>query len=164
MEDIRNIQIMIEEFGHKHPEIKLEKSPISDCDITELEVNLGITLPNAVKDYFRSYTFSVPFVVGRMLGDFSKTYCEETGRWRELEIEEEIATQILHLPLMFPDFDLGEFENINRVFAGTGYLWLGTYNEDYYILIEMQSGQIYRVDMGRIRLTTKDEARVDILK
>jgi hypothetical protein len=41
---------------------------------------------------------------------------------------------------------------------------LGTYNEDYYILIEMQSGQIYRVDMGRIRLTTKDEARVDILK
>jgi hypothetical protein len=164
MEDIRNIQIMIEEFGHKHPEIKLEKSPISDCDITELEVNLGITLPNAVKDYFRSYTFSVPFVVGRMLGDFSKTYCEETGRWRELEIEEEIATQILHLPLMFPDFDLGEFENINRVFAGTGYLWLGTYNEDHYVLIEMQSGQIYRVDMGRIRLTTTDEARVDILK
>ena len=44
------------------------------------------------------------------------------------------------------------------------YLWLGTYNEDYYFLIEMQSGQIYRVDMGRIRLTTKDEARADILK
>ena len=65
---------------------------------------------------------------------------------------------------MFPDFDLGEFENINRVFAGTGYLWLGTYNEDHYVLIEMQSGQIYRVDMGRIRLTTTDEARVDILK
>lgn len=37
MEDMRNIRIMIEEFGHKHPEIKLEKSPISDCDITELE-------------------------------------------------------------------------------------------------------------------------------
>ena len=127
-------------------------------------MNLGITLPSAVKDYFRSYTLSAPFVVGRMLGDFSKTYCEETDGWRELEIEEEIATQILYLPLMFPDFDLGEFENINRAFAGTGYLWLGTYNEDYYVLIEMQSGQIYRVDMGRIRLTTKDEARVDILK
>ena len=101
---------MIEEFGHKHPEIKLEKSPISDCDITELEVNLGITLPNAVKDYFRSYTFSVPFVVGRMLGDFSKTYCEETGRWRELEIEEEIARMsgsALPAIVTLPDLDSG---------------------------------------------------------
>ncbi len=132
MEEKSNIQISIEKFGYKHQEIKLEKSTISDCDITELEMKLGITIPSTVKDYFRSYTLSTPFVVGRTVGDFSKTYCEETGRWRELEIEEEIATQILHLPLMFPDFDLSEFENINCAFAGTGYLWLGTYNDDDY--------------------------------
>ena len=127
-------------------------------------MKLHTTIPNAVKDYLLSYTLSVPFVTGKMLGDFSITYCEETGKWRELEIEEEIATTILHLPLMFPNYDLSEFEEVNRTFAGTGYLWLGMYNDDYYVLIEMQSGQIYQVDMGQIRLTTKDETRVDILK
>ena len=158
------IQATIEKFGIEHPEVELRRTIILDQDIVDLESRLNIIIPNAVKDYFRSYTLSVPFVTGKMLGDFSMTYCEETGRWRELEIEEEIATQILHLPLMFPDFDLGEFENINRTFAGTGYLWLGTYNDDYYVLIETQSGQIYQVDMGRIRLTTTNETKVDILK
>lgn len=158
------IQIAIEKFGRKHPEIKIEKSKISNQDIGDLENKLNIIIPGAVKDYFQSYILPVPFVTGKMLGDFSKTYCEETGRWRELEIEEEIATTILHLPLMLPHANLSEFEEANRPFAGTGYLWLGMYNDAYYVLIEVQSGQIYQVDMGRIRLTAENETKADILR
>ena len=158
------IQATIERFGNEHPEIELKKSTISIDEIAKVEMKLHTTIPNAVKDYLLSYTLSVPFVTGKMLGDFSITYCEETGKWRELEIEEEIATTILHLPLMFPNYDLSEFEEVNRTFAGTGYLWLGMYNDDYYVLIEIQSGQIYQVDKGHIRLTGENETRADILR
>ncbi|MBD5169605.1 MAG: hypothetical protein HDT20_05755 [Oscillibacter sp.] len=158
------IQIAIKEFGRRHPEIELLKSKISDLDIGNLESRLNIIIPNSVKDYFQSYTLSTPFVTGKMRGDFSNTYCEETGRWRELEIEEKIATTTLHLPLMLPNTDLREFEEVNRAFAGTGYLWLGMYNDEYYVLIEIQSGQIYQVDMGRIRLTAENVTRVDIMR
>ena len=82
------IQATIEKFGIEHPEVELRRTIILDQDIVDLESRLNIIIPNAVKDYFRSYTLSVPFVTGKMLGDFSMTYCEETGRWRELEIEE----------------------------------------------------------------------------
>ena len=122
------IQIAIEEFSCRHPEVKLVKSMISSREISELESRLRIIIPDTVKDYFRSYILPVQFVTGKMLGDFSNTYCEETGRWRRLEIEEEIATTVLRLPLMLPNNDLSEFEEVNRAFAGTGYLWLGIYN------------------------------------
>lgn len=86
MEGKNYIQATIKEFGNRHPEIKLTSSAISDYDIAELEMKLHVTIPNAVKDYLQSYSLSVPFVTGKMLGDFSYTYCEEAGRWRELEI------------------------------------------------------------------------------
>ena len=65
---------------------------------------------------------------------------------------------------MLPNNDLSEFEEVNRAFAGTGYLWLGIYNEENYVLIETQSGQIYQADMERVRLTAADETRADILQ
>ena len=99
----------------------------------------------------------------KMLGDFSMTYCEETGRWRELEIEEEIATTILQLPLMFPNKDLSEFERDNTIFLGTGFLYLGVYNEECYVLLDPQSEQVYQVDMARIRPSLGEETRADIL-
>ncbi len=158
------IQIAIEEFSRRHPEVKLVKSMISSREISELESSLRIIIPDTVKDYFRSYILPVPFVTGKMLGDFSNTYCEETGRWRRLEIEEEIATTVLRLPLMLPNNDLSEFEEVNRAFAGTGYLWLGIYNGENYVLIETQSGQIFQADMERVRLTAEEETRADILQ
>ena len=158
------IQATIEKFGIEHPEVELRRTIILDQDIVDLESKLNITIPNAVKDYFRSYILSVPFVTGKMLGDFSMTYCEETGRWRELEIEEEIATTILQLPLMFPNKDLSEFEQSNTIFYGTGFLYLGLYNEDYYILLDLQSEQVYQVDMERVRPTLGEETRADILR
>lgn len=157
------IQAVMEKFGREHPEVELEKSKILDQDIIDLENKLDICIPNAVKDYFRSYTLSVPFVAGEMLGDFSKTYCKETGRWRELEIEEEIATTILQLPLMFPNKDLSEFERGNTIFLGTGFLYLGLYNEECYVLLDPQSEQVYQVDMARIRPSLGEETRADIL-
>ena len=158
------VQIAIEDFSRRHPEVKLVKSMISSRDINELESKLHIIIPDTIKDYFRSYILPVPFVTGKMLGDFSNTYCGETGRWRRLELEEEIATTTLRLPLMLPNNDLSEFGEVNRAFAGTGYLWLGIYNEDNYVFIETQSGQIYQADMGRIRLTAEDDTRADILQ
>ncbi|EOS64556.1 hypothetical protein C816_02801 [Oscillibacter sp. 1-3] len=158
------IQIAIEEFSRRHPEVKLVKSMISSREISELESRLRIIIPDTVKDYFRSYILPVQFVTGKMLGDFSNTYCEETGRWRRLEIEEEIATTVLRLPLMLPNNDLSEFEEVNRAFAGTGYLWLGIYNGENYVLIETQSGQIFQADMERVRLTAEEETRADILQ
>lgn len=164
MERKNSIQATIKEFGNRHPEIKLTKSAISDNDIAELEMKFHVTIPNAVKDYLQSYTLSVPLVTGKMLGDFSSTYCEENGRWREMDIDEEIATTTLALPLMFPNFDLSEFEKMNRFFIGSGYLWLGTYNENDYVLVEIQSEQVLKVDMGRIQLTSGGETRADILR
>ena len=158
------IQATIEKFGIEHPEVELRRTIILDQDIVDLESRLNIIIPNAVKDYFRSYTLSVPFVTGKMLGDFSMTYCEETGRWRELEIEEEIATTILQLPLMFPNKDLSEFERNNTIFRGTGFLYLGLYNEEYYVLLASQSERVYQVDMERVRPTLGSETRADILR
>ncbi len=164
MNEKNYIQIAIEAFGARHPEIELSKSLVSANDIVELEAKLHISIPNTVKDYLQSYTFSVPLVTGKMLGDFSQTYCEETGRWREMEMEEEIATTILQLPLMFPSSDLRSFEESNRIFVGTGYLWLGLYNEEYYVLLEPQTGKIWKVDMGRVRSTSVSETKADILR
>lgn len=164
MNEKNYIQIAIEAFGAGHPEIELSKSLVSTNDIAELEAKLHISIPNAVKDYLQSYIFSAPLVTGKMLGDFSQTYCTETGRWREMEIEEEIATTILQLPLMFPSSDLRSFEESNRIFAGTGYLWLGLYNEEYYVLLELQTGKIWNVDMGRVRSTSVSETKADILR
>lgn len=158
------IRIAIEEFGCRHPEIKLVKSKVTDRDIGDLENKLNIIIPNAVKEYLRSYTLSIPFVTGKMLGDFSNTYCEETGRWRELEMEEEIATTILQLPLMFPNKDLSEFERSNTIFLGTGFLYLGLYNEEYYVLLDLQSEQVYQADMERVRPALGEETRADILR
>ena len=158
------IQATIEKFGIEHPEVELRRTIILDQDIVDLESRLNIIIPNAVKDYFRSYTLSVPFVTGKMLGDFSMTYCEETGRWRELEIEEEIATTILQLPLMFPNKDLSEFERSNTIFHRTGFLYLGLYNEEYYVLLDLKSEQVYQVDMARVRPTLGEETRADILR
>ena len=42
MEEKNNIQIAIEAFGHRHPEVKLERSTISDQDIVELENKLQL--------------------------------------------------------------------------------------------------------------------------
>ena len=164
MEEKNNIQIAIEAFGHRHPEIKLEKSTISCQNIRMLENKLHITIPTAVKDYFQAYTFSVPFVAGRLLGDFSYTYCEETGGWRKMEVEEEISTRIIQLPLMFPDSDLREFERVNEIFIGTGFLYLGLYDEEKYVLLDLQTEQVYQADMARVRPTSKEETRADILK
>lgn len=58
--------------------------------------------------------FSAPANMPFHMADFSSTYCEETGRWREMDIDEEIATTTLVLPLMFPNFDLSGFEEMNR--------------------------------------------------
>ena len=164
MDRKKYIQATIEKFGIEHPEVELRRTIILDQDIVDLESRLNIIIPNAVKDYFRSYTLSVPFVTGKMLGDFSMTYCEETGRWRELEIEEEIATTILQLPLMFPNKDLSEFERSNTIFHGTGFLYLGLYNEEYYVLLDLKSEQVYQVDMARVRPTLGEETRADILR
>lgn len=164
MEEKNNIQIAIEAFGHRHPEVKLEKSTISDQDIVGLENKLHVTIPAAVKDYFQSYIFSVPFITGKLLGDFSQTYCEETGRWREMEIEEEVSTRILQLPFMFPNSDLREFERENEIFIGTGFLYLGLYDEEKYVLLDLQTEQVYQMDMARVRPTSKEETRADILK
>ncbi len=117
-----------------------------------------------MKDYFQSYIFSVPFITGKLLGDFSQTYCEETGRWREMEIEEDISTRILQLPFMFPNTDLREFERENEIFIGTGFLYLGLYDEEKYVLLDLQTEQVYQVDMARVRPTPKEETRADILK
>lgn len=155
---------VLEEFGRKHPELTLVASEISDYDITALEKKLHINMPNIVKDYLQAYTLSVPFVTGKMLGDFSQTYCEETGRWRIMDLEEEIATTKLQLPLMFPNSDLCGIEEANGPFIGSGFLCLGLYNEEYYVLLDLQSEQVYRVDMGRIRPALGDETRSDILR
>lgn len=158
------MQAAIEAFTARHPEIKLSASPVSEKDMARLEEKFHIAMPGAVKAYLQSYTFPVPLVTGKMLGDFSKTYCEETGRWREMEAGEEIATVILQMPFMLPDFDFRNFEESNRSFAGTGYLWLGLYNEECYVLLELQSGKIWRVDMERVRLASADETKADILR
>ena len=164
MEEKNYIQIAIEAFGHRHPEIKLEKSAISDQDIVGLENKLHITIPVAVKDYFQAYIFSVPFITGKLLGDFSQTYCKETGRWREMEIEEDISTRILQLPFMFPNTDLREFERENEIFIGTGFLYLGLYDEEKYVLLDLQTEQVYQVDMARVHPTLGEETRADILR
>ena len=67
------------------PYIQLTKSNISDKNIGELEDTIQKKLPDSIKAYLMSYSLSVPIVTGRMLGDFSKTYCEENGRWRPLK-------------------------------------------------------------------------------
>lgn len=164
MEEKNAIQIALEQFSCRHPEVNMEKSSVSSQDIREIESRLNITIPNAVKNYFLSYTLSVPFITGKMLGDFSYTYCEETNKWREMEIEEEIATTTLQLPLMFPNLDLSDFEESNRIFVGTGFLHLGIYNESDYVLLDLQSEQVYRVDMERVRPSLREETRTDILR
>ncbi len=164
MDGKNKIQAAIEKFGNQHPEVKLEKSAISIDEIAQVEMRLRTAIPNAVKDYLLSYTLSVPFVTGKMLGDFSRTYCEETGKWRELEIEEEIATTMIQLPLMFPNQDLSEFERSNAIFLGTGFLYLGLYNGEYGVLLDLQSEQVYRVDMERVRPALGEETRADILR
>ena len=158
------IQAAIEKFRNEHPEVELEKSAISIDEIAKVEMRLRTNIPNTVKDYLLSYALSVPFVTGKMLGDFSETYCEETGRWRELEIEEEIATTIIQLPLMFPNKDLSEIEQSNTIFIGTGFLYLGLYNGEYYVLLDLQSEQVYQVDMERVRPALGEETRADILR
>lgn len=154
----------MEEFGCRHPEITLAPSEISDQDIAALEKKLHISIPSIVKNYLQSYTLSAPFVTGKMLGDFSQTYCEETGKWRIMDLEEEIATTKIQLPLMSPNTDLRRLEESNRPFIGSGFLYLGLYNEEHYVLLDLQSEQVYRVDMGRVRPTLGNETRADILK
>lgn len=158
------IQMMLETFRRNHPNVMLDKSTIAEQDITNLEARLDLALPEEVKSYLRAYTFPVPFVTGKMLGDFSQTYDEATGSWRELAIEEDVATVILHLPLMLPDFDLETLVQLNRPFAQTGYLWLGVYNDEYDVLLDAQSGSIYRADPGRIRLKDARETKEAIIK
>ena len=64
---------------------------------------------------------------------------------------------------MFPNKDLSEFERDNTIFLGTGFLYLGLYNEECYVLLDPQSEQVYQVDMARIRPSLGEETRADIL-
>ena len=65
---------------------------------------------------------------------------------------------------MFPNKDLSEFERSNTIFHGTGFLYLGLYNEEYYVLLDLKSEQVYQVDMARVRPTLGEETRADILR
>lgn len=154
----------VEKFCRRHPEARLVPPKISDQDITALEEKLHINIPGIIKDCLQSCILSAGLVTGKMLGDFRQTYCEETGRWRIMTEEEEVSTATLKLPLMAPDYDLSDFEEGNDLFAGTGFLFLGLYNDEYYVLLDLQSGKICRVDTEQVRPYLGDETKADILR
>ena len=154
----------LEDFGRRHPETKLIPSKISDQDISALEEKLHINVPGIIKDFLQSYILLAEFITGKMLGDFQQTYSEETGRWRTMADEEEISTATLKLPLTAPNYDLSDFEEGNDLFVGTGFLFVGLYNDEYYVLLDLQSEKVCRVDTERIRPYLGDETRADILR
>lgn len=154
----------MEKFGRRYPTVKLVPSEISDQDITALEEKLHINIPGIIKDYLQSYILSAEFVTGKMLGDFWQSYSEETGRWRAMADGEEISTATLRLPLIAPNYNLSDFEDGNDLFVGTGFLFLGIFNDEYYVMLDLQSEKVYRVDTELVRPHLGDETRADILK
>ena len=103
------------------PYIQLTKSNISDKNIGELEDTIQKKLPDSIKAYLMSYSLSVPIVTGRMLGDFSKTYCEENGRWRPLKTDEDVAITTLQVNLKAIGHELENFRELNTMFIKTNY-------------------------------------------
>ena len=144
------------------PYIQLTKSNISNKDISELENTTQKKLPDSIKTYLMSYSLSVPIITGRMLGDFSKTYCEEPGQWRPLRMEEDIAITTLQVNLKSAGHELDNFRELNTMFIKTHYICIGIYNEVYYVLLDTRNGSIVRVDMERVRTGIGDDTERDI--
>ena len=144
------------------PYIQLTKSNISDKNIGELEDTIQKKLPDSIKAYLMSYSLSVPIVTGRMLGDFSKTYCEENGRWRPLKTDEDVAITTLQVNLKAIGHGLENFRELNTMFIKTNYICIGIYNEVYYVLLDTRNGGVVRVDTERVHTGMEEGTEEDI--
>ena len=97
-----------------------------------------------------------------MLGDFSKTYCEENGRWRPLKTDEDVAITTLQVNLKAIGHELENFRELNTMFIKTNYICIGIYNEVYYVLLDTRNGGVVRVDTERVHTGMEEGTEEDI--
>ena len=125
----------------------LLKSSVSKSDIEIVEEKLDERIPKELKNYFQSYSLPISYVYGRFSGDwFRQTYDEETDSLRLVNDDEDVVTTQLQLCPMLKGNELDIFLECNYPFKGTGYIYVGTVNESYYLFVNSNNGQVICAD------------------
>lgn len=138
---------------------QLEKSPVTDADIQEVEHTWGIHFPEEFKEFLKSYILPDPTVVyGKFTGDWAGggiTWSHELKRyltWEEIPEDQEVLLLKFVLDGLEGMADLREHslrENMERLsWTGTallGYLLLGEFT-DHYLFLECETGAVVYVD------------------
>ena len=125
----------------------LLKSSVSKKDIEIVEKKLEERIPKELRNYFQSYSLPISCVYGRFSGDwFRQTYDEETGCLRLADDDEDVVTTELQLFPMLKGNELDIFLECNYPYKGTGYIYVGTLNENYFLFVNSNNGQVICAD------------------
>lgn len=131
-------------------------STVSDHDISILEENWNLNIPEMLKDYLTSYALPLGFVTGQFISHIEYTYCNETKEYRDLEEDEKISLLGFQLCPMLWKKELDILKEENEVFEESGYIYLGTFFGNDYVFLDAESGCMIRVDHTSIRELTRE--------
>ena len=77
-------------------------------------------------------------------------------------MDEDIAVTTLRISLYPAGHELDSFSELNSMFIGTNYICIGIYNEVCYVLLDVRSGTIVRVDMEDVHVEMGKDTEEDI--
>ena len=142
---------------------QLLESDVSNHDIDICEKILGAKIPRELQNYLQSFALPISYIYGRFTGDwFRQTYDEKIDSLRIVSDDEDIVTTELKL---FPTPKGGElniFLRDNSPFYKSGYIYIGTVNDNYQLFVNSYDGHVICIDEEYIDETSTQSIRYSL--
>ena len=135
----------------------LKKSTLTDEDLLAIEKSLGYKLPEQYKEFLQSYqlpdmTVYLSFL-GGCFGDWDRTFSREKNDYVPVDYDNDLNILVdmawhnisgKNAAEWLERLEENDFINgCDAVFQEAGYLYLGAIDEGYFILYDLEEGNIF---------------------
>lgn len=136
----------------------LKKSTLTDEDLHEIEESLGHKLPEQYKEFLQSYQLPETMTVylsflGDIFGSWYRTFSREKNDYISVDYDNDLNILVdmkwhhvggKNAAEWLEQLEENDFINgCDAVFREAGYLYLGAIDEGYYILYDLEDGDIF---------------------